>query len=180
MATPQGYTSYLPKSVVFTSGIGTPHLTAISRNELTSSAISESLTSEEGTPRKLVGRSPVNFSPSGDRMTPVPVGASPNTKSTPSHEESPYNGSSRRKRFTAQEKITILKFLEESNNLRATARKFNVDRKTIRSWMEHREELEHWNDHANGVHSFHSDPRGGDRTPLIKKRKTLSPGGWGQ
>ena len=86
-------------------------------------------------------------------------------------------GGSKRKRFTAAEKMRILGHLEETSNLRATARRFGVDRKTIRSWMEHRDELrrieEQSKEQEPGV-----PPQGMEDglTPPNKRRRNLTPG----
>jgi transposase-like protein len=86
-------------------------------------------------------------------------------------------GSSKRKRFTAGEKIRILAHLEETSNLRATARKFGVDRKTIRSWMEHRDELRRMEEQNKERITGEQHPGVEDgMTPPSKRRRNLTPG----
>ena len=95
-------------------------------------------------------------------------------------------GPSKRKRFTPRDKTQILSYLRESNNLRATARKFSVDRKTIRSWVEHQGSLPP--PEAVGV-AQEENPASNqlitpvDRTPPTKRRRNLTAGeplGWGR
>ena len=95
-------------------------------------------------------------------------------------------GPSKRKRFTPRDKTQILSYLRESNNLRATARKFNVDRKTIRSWVEHQGSLPP--PEVVGV-AQEENPASNqlitpvDRTPPTKRRRNLTAGeprGWGR
>lgn len=89
-------------------------------------------------------------------------------------------GPSKRKRFSPREKTQILGYLRESNNLRATARKFGVDRKTIRSWVEHQDNLgptpetvvtEQGENPANSQLMTSVD-----RTPPTKRRRNLTAG----
>ena len=89
-------------------------------------------------------------------------------------------GVSKRKRFSPHEKTQILGYLRESNNLRATARKFGVDRKTIRSWVDHREGLGPTPETvvpAQGENPASSQMMAPvDSTPPTKRRRNLTAG----